>query len=43
MFFKESEGNYKGISFFCLIGLMKVKNWDSWNSENYERIVRTFI
>ena len=36
MFFKESEGNYKGISFFCLTGLMKVKNWDSWNSENYD-------
>ncbi|MEY8321267.1 hypothetical protein AAK894_09320 [Lachnospiraceae bacterium 46-61] len=43
MFFKESEGNYKGINFFCLIGLMKVKNWDSWNSENYDSQQTNYI
>ncbi len=35
MFLKEEKGCYKGIDFFCLLGLMKVKSWDSWNNKDY--------
>ncbi len=28
MFLKTYEGNYEGIDFFCLLSLMKVKDWD---------------
>lgn len=35
MFSKEMPGNYKGINFFCSLGLMKVKDWDSWCDRDY--------
>ncbi len=35
MFLKEVEGCYGGIDFFCLLGLMKVKKWDSWSNKDY--------
>ena len=36
MFLKTYEGNYEGIDFFCLLSLMKVKDWDSWNDKDYD-------
>lgn len=36
LFSKTLAGNYEGISFFCLLGLMKVKDWDCWNSNDYD-------
>ena len=36
MFLKSYEGNYEGIDFFCLLSLMKVENWDSWNDKDYD-------
>lgn len=36
MFLKTCKGNYEGIDFFCLLSLMEVKYWDSWNNGNYD-------
>ena len=36
LFIKEMDGNYSGIGFYCLVSLMNVKNWDSWNNLDYD-------
>ncbi|WP_455436173.1 hypothetical protein [Hungatella hathewayi] len=43
MFTKESVGTYKGIGFYCLLGLMKVNDWDSWSDRDYNNQETNYI
>ncbi|WPC42694.1 hypothetical protein [Clostridium sp. JS66] len=42
-FEEEGYGGFRHKSFFCTIQLMNVKNYDSWSSNDYNKIEMNFI
>lgn len=41
--FVQTEGGFKHISSFCDIQLLNIKNYESWNSNDYDKMETNYI